>query len=60
MPNYPLIKFLAKHVCSEEMASVQDVCASFIFLSCGFDPDNLNMVRHMCIQPQHGASHVHT
>ena len=44
LPNDFLIKFFAKDVCTAEMVAL-DLCGDIIFLVCGFDRANLNIVR---------------
>ncbi len=43
IPNDFVIKFLAKEVCTQAMAT-EGLCGGIIFLICGFDIHNLNMV----------------
>ncbi len=43
IPNDFLIKFFAKFVCTADM-EVEGLCGDIIFLICGFDRDNLNIV----------------
>lgn len=43
LPNDILIKFFAKNVCPDSVP-VEDVCSSIIFLVCGLDVSNLNVV----------------
>ena len=42
-PNDELIKFLGKYVCPTDM-ELLGVCEDVLFLICGFDPANTNIV----------------
>lgn len=43
LPNNILLDLFAKEVCTADM-QVEGLCGDVIFLICGFDRDNLNMV----------------
>ena len=44
IPSYELIRILGKYVCSADMELVDGVCENIIFLICGFDQNNINIV----------------
>ncbi len=44
IPSDLLIRTLAKYVCSVDMKLIDGVCEDFIFLICGFDEKNINIV----------------
>ena len=43
LPNYEIVKLFAKEACTADMEAL-NLCGNIIFLICGFDPDNLNVV----------------
>lgn len=44
-PNSELIKLLGKYVCPADM-ELAGLCENVLFLICGFDQNNMNMVSH--------------
>ena len=45
LPNYKLLKVMAKYVCSENMSAIEGLCENLIFLITGFDNhNNFNLV----------------
>ena len=46
LPNDALLDWLAKYVCSDEMAPAE-VCEDVLFLICGFDKNNINIVSYV-------------
>ena len=44
-PNDELIKFLGKYVCPADM-ELLGLCENVLFLICGFDQKDMNIVSH--------------
>ena len=58
LPTDGLMKFLAKHVCNGEQEDIQAICGFAVFLVCGFDPSNLNIVSYYSRPVHHRKSGI--
>lgn len=45
LPNSQLLDDLAKYVCPDQV--IDDICENVIFLICGFNKDNINIVNRI-------------
>ncbi len=45
--NSEIIKLAAKDLCIPQFKAIAGICEDILFLICGFNPDNTNIVSHL-------------